>query len=219
MAEAHTARVLLHGTSCSSRSLFDLDDPPRRRSPLPPMLVAKPLALRTSYGEQVDKEYAADLRDKTKAPEVSATKTIFTSQGVEITGDYALALRTKFRRQAELANIPIPGSCQDNTRDMPSSPFMETSRQDQLDNVGGERIADVSRQSQEFSTSWVRPRGSVAEELSRSNTTNDICSRVAEVVCHSMAEDVEETDTVEWTNEATIADLLALTKKTIIIFT
>ena len=214
MVEAHTARVLLSGMAGSSQSRFDHNDPPCGRSQLRPMLVAKQLVLRTSSGEKVDEEYAADLRDKMKAPKASATNTIRNSQGDEITGDYALALRKKFRRRVELGTMPIPGSSKEKTVDMLPLPFMETTRQVQLENNGGERTAAVTCQCRDVSMPWVKPRGSVAEELrSRSLTTKDTCSRVAEVACHSMAEDVEETIMVEWTNEETIADLLAMTKK------
>ena len=107
-----------------------------------PMPVAKQTVLHTSSGDKVDEEYAADLRDKMKAPKASATKTIRNSQGDEITGDYALALRKKVRRQAELETMTIPGSTKEKTVAMP-------------------------QHVQNHSSPYVKPRGSVAKNSNK----------------------------------------------------
>ena len=184
MAEAHAAREILLGMAVSRTRSLDQKDLTHRRCEMQSTVVANPTMVYTSDGDKVDEEYAADLRQKMKAPKASATKTARNRKGEEITGDYALALRKSVKRQV------------------------------QLEQKGTDKKAAMTPQGQDVSTPWPKPRGSVAEQFTETQTTTKhICGlRRLEVVCHSMVEDVEETINVEWQNEETIADLLAMTK-------
>ena len=99
MAEAHVAREILLGVAVSRTRSLDQKDLTHKRSEMQSTVVANPRMVYTSDGVKVDEEYAADLRQKMKAPKASATKTVRNSKGDEITGNYALALRKSLKRQ------------------------------------------------------------------------------------------------------------------------